>query len=80
MNAVINFLFKYNRLAVMGTLSPSTEERLFKILNFLVSGLDMLAEINLANSLFSMIDRFLNRSFKNYRIEQSHRALTRHLL
>ena len=79
-NAVINFLFKYNRLAVLGTLSPGIEERLFKTLNLLVSSLDILAEINLVSSLFSMIDRFLNRSYKNYKIEHSYRALTGHLL
>lgn len=40
----------------------------------------MLAEVNQVGSLFAVIDRYLSRSFKNYRIEHSYRTLLRHLL
>lgn len=61
-------------------LESSTEDRLFKVLNYLISSLDVLAEVALTGSLFAVIDRYLNRSFKNYRIEYSYRTLIRHLL
>lgn len=61
-------------------IEPSTEDRLFKVINILISNLDTLAELRLTNSFFSVIDRYLNRSYKNYRIEHSYRMLVRHLL
>ena len=49
-------------------------------MNYLISSLDLLGEIKLVGSLFSVIDRYLNRNYKNYRIEHSYRVLTKHLL
>lgn len=79
-DAIVEMLSKYTRLAIGGALDGYSQSTLFKIMHQLITNYNLIVELKSDGPFFNMIERYLNRNYKRYNLENQYRSLIKHLL
>jgi hypothetical protein len=65
---VFDFLTKYSRFVVSGSLDANSEHSIFRILHCVIGKLDVITENDLQYYLFTTLEKYLQKSHKNYSV------------
>ena len=73
-------LNKYNKYVVIGSIDSGISSLVFKVAHFMISRLDVLAELDLEFNFSLVLEKYLSRNNNNYNMENNYRELLLHLL